>query len=574
MELLKVDDHFIVSDFVSNGSFASLKENVKYKTDENYAILVRITDFVKNWNGDYIYIDEAEYNFLNKSKVFPGDLIVSNVGQPGLAFLLPNLNIKTSLAPNALFVRPKSYRVNNTYLYYYLKTPQAQKIIDSICTKTTLKKFNKTSFRNLILPFPSYENQLRIGNLLEKIQETMAVLKDVIALIDEFISSAFHEMFNEKNKIKDISLADLAKKEDHSLSSGPFGSYLTSQDYVKDGVVVLRGKNITNGRLNLNDIKYISVEKAEELKRSRLKPDDVVIVAVGSSGNALRIPTGFPEAIMSQNFNKITPNKKLVDPTFLAYVINSELVQKQFRDVITNGGRTFLGLSRIKNVLIPYFDVNLQRQFANVVEKMDIIKKTQEAQLLDLEELYAQVSNKAFSEELNLSKIPYNKDLLPKEIANSATSYENLNKATAEIYDHSKGKSIKPTKKKPLLWENVSFKEVSDYIREEYGGYYFNSEMLLNYLTERIGISVNYFLSSEQKKNPKYENADDFYKFIVISLSGENRYLELEQVFYNAEEKNIDGINFTKEDFATVMNKTDKQRSGIYFRIKDEINTR
>ena len=45
-----------------------------------------------------------------------------------------------------------------------------------------------------------------------------------------------------------------------------------------------------------------------------------VIVAVGSSGKALKVPSTLPRAIMSQNFNKITPNRKLIDPTYLEFV--------------------------------------------------------------------------------------------------------------------------------------------------------------------------------------------------------------------------------------------------------------
>ena len=40
----KIGDICSITDFVSNGSFASLKENVKYYNSPNYAVLVRLAD--------------------------------------------------------------------------------------------------------------------------------------------------------------------------------------------------------------------------------------------------------------------------------------------------------------------------------------------------------------------------------------------------------------------------------------------------------------------------------------------------------------------------------------------------
>lgn len=50
---IKISDFCLVTDYVANGSFKSLKNNVEYLNDNGYAILVRFTDFTKNWNNNY-----------------------------------------------------------------------------------------------------------------------------------------------------------------------------------------------------------------------------------------------------------------------------------------------------------------------------------------------------------------------------------------------------------------------------------------------------------------------------------------------------------------------------------------
>ena len=82
-----------VTDFVASGSFASLRENVKYYNEPNYAILVRTKDFQNNFKQDLVYTDQHGYDFLAKSNLFGGELIFSNVGSIGKIFIVPYITI-------------------------------------------------------------------------------------------------------------------------------------------------------------------------------------------------------------------------------------------------------------------------------------------------------------------------------------------------------------------------------------------------------------------------------------------------------------------------------------------------
>lgn len=561
MELLKIDDHFIVSDFVSNGSFASLRENIQYKSNEDYAILVRITDFVKKWNGDYVYINETEYNFLNKSKVFPGDLIISNVGQPGLSFILPNLNKKTSLAPNSIFVRPKTDKVYNLYFYYFLRTPDAQKIIESICTQTTLKKFNKTSFRNLILPFPSYENQIRIAHLLEKIEATLAERKNAIDLLDELVKATFYEMFGDpvvSKKFERIKFEKISKVRqglqipisERKSTPGPNRfPYITNQ-FINGGKIA---EFIENPSL-----------------RVICSKEDVLMTRTGNTG----IVITNVEGVFHNNFFLIDFNRQILAKDFLVQYLKFDSIKRKILKVASVTTIPDLNHKDFYDIDIILPPIELQNQFADIAQKIEIIKTEQEAQLKHLEELYASISHKVFEGDIDLSKVPFDAIFLPNLV--EVTKEESIEKPEVILHQEAPKeqikKVIKPIKGK-LTWENISFKEVADYIQHEFDGYYFNAEMLLRYLREDIGIFVNYFSSAEQKKNPQYENADDFYRFIATALTGENHFLQLEQVFYNAETENIPNISFTQTDVENLSKKDKKERSGIYFRIKNETTT-
>ena len=97
-----------------------------------------------------------------------------------------------------------------------------------------------------------------------------------------------------------LSLRDVAASHQYAMSSGPFGSALGTKDYRSSGIPVIRGQNIQAGRFVLGNLVFVSEDKANELARSTAYPDDIVVVAVGTSGQAAVVPEAISRAVLSQ----------------------------------------------------------------------------------------------------------------------------------------------------------------------------------------------------------------------------------------------------------------------------------
>ena len=159
----------LVTDYVANGSFASLAENVKYKSVEDYAILIRLVDYNNNFQGPFVFIDESAYEFLAKSKLYGNEIIISNVGaNVGTVFKCPKLKWKMSLAPNSKMVK---FKGNNDFYYYWLKSKFGQHMLNSIVTGSAQPKFNKTNFKDLAIPVPHIDEQKRIAAILSSLDD-------------------------------------------------------------------------------------------------------------------------------------------------------------------------------------------------------------------------------------------------------------------------------------------------------------------------------------------------------------------------------------------------------------------
>ncbi|WP_255906753.1 restriction endonuclease subunit S [Priestia aryabhattai] len=175
-EEVKFKDVFeTVTDYVANGSFANLRENVSYKSKEDYAILLRIQDYSNRFKGNFVYIDKKAYDFLKKSTLSEGDIVISNVGAIGTVFKVPNLDKPLSLAPNAILVRSNNY--NNEFLYQYLASDLGKNQMLSITSITAQPKFNKTDFKQLVMRLPKKSEQEKIAEILSKCDKEIELLE-------------------------------------------------------------------------------------------------------------------------------------------------------------------------------------------------------------------------------------------------------------------------------------------------------------------------------------------------------------------------------------------------------------
>ena len=161
----------LVTDYVANGSFASLKANVNLYQEPNYAYFIRNTDLKSGSFG--VYVDQHSYEFLSKSTLFGGEIIISNVGDVGSVFLCPKLDGRMTLGNNIIMLRPEDDHLRY-YLYIWFKYLQGQALIQGIKGGSAQPKFNKTDFKNTSVLIPPKD-------MLTRFHETVAPMFETIS---------------------------------------------------------------------------------------------------------------------------------------------------------------------------------------------------------------------------------------------------------------------------------------------------------------------------------------------------------------------------------------------------------
>lgn len=174
----------LLTDYHANGSYENLKENIELLEQDDYAIMIRTTNFEQNnFNSNLIYVNKHAYNYLKKSKVHEDDIIINKIANAGATYLMPKIDKPVTLAMN-LFLLKLSDKVENKFIYFQIKLREKSlKILASGTSTVTITKKDVEDFKVF---FPPIEEQKQIAKILttqdkkiEKEKENLVKLKEL-----------------------------------------------------------------------------------------------------------------------------------------------------------------------------------------------------------------------------------------------------------------------------------------------------------------------------------------------------------------------------------------------------------
>ena len=170
----------ILTDYHANGSYKILKDNVELLDFKEYALMIRTTDLE---NNNFIqgvkYINEKAYNFLKKTKIFGGELIINKIGSAGNVYLMPYLNIPVSLGMNQFMISLKK-DYSNIFYYKLLTTEYYTNVIKSNVQGAVTKTITKEAIKNIDIIIPPIELQNKFAERIEKIEKLKFTIWKII----------------------------------------------------------------------------------------------------------------------------------------------------------------------------------------------------------------------------------------------------------------------------------------------------------------------------------------------------------------------------------------------------------
>ena len=168
-------------------------------------------------------------------------------------------------------------------------------------------------------------------------------------------------------------LDDIRDKNDkYSFVGGPFGSDLKSEHYTDKGIRVIQLQNICEGYFN-NDYKiYTSIEKADQLIKCNIYPDELIIAKMAEPvARACKIPNNEKRYLMCSDGIRLVVDKQFNNTDYIMYSINSEYFRKNAILNSTGSTRMRIGLNELKSLPIILPKLEEQKKIASILSTVD-----------------------------------------------------------------------------------------------------------------------------------------------------------------------------------------------------------
>lgn len=189
----------------------------------------------------------------------------------------------------------------------------------------------------------------------------------------------------------------LGKISDVSKLAGfEFTDYVTYEETGK--IIALRGLNIKNNKLDLNDVKYIDKSNFSKLERSRLYKDDLMFTYVGTIGEVALIPEN-DKYYLAPNVCRIRVIPK-INARYLLFIFNSPSIKNEIYKYLTITSQPALSMENIRKFSIKVPILKEQKKIADFLSSVDVKINLTENKLELLKEYKKGIMQKIFSQEL------------------------------------------------------------------------------------------------------------------------------------------------------------------------------
>jgi type I restriction enzyme, S subunit len=234
-----------------------------------------------------------------------------------------------------------------------------------------------------------------VDEVIESTQAQINKLKDLkTGLMQELLSKGIGH-----TEFKDSSVGQIPKAWDVSILEDAVFEVVVgivvqpTQYYVESGVPALRSANVRETGLNGANLKYISHEANEKLKKSRLEEGNLVTVRTGYPGTTAVVDKQFEGANCIDVI--ITRPKNTIDSNYLCTWINSDCGKGQVLKAQGGLAQQHFNVGDMKRMLVALPPLNEQIKISKILKtvtlkielinvRLDKIQKHKKALMQDL----------------------------------------------------------------------------------------------------------------------------------------------------------------------------------------------
>ena len=408
-----VDLYSTFTDFHSNGSYEIIAQHFKLLDEQDYAYMVRTTDLEKeNYTDSVKYVSKHTYEFLAKSKVFGGELLINKIGSPGRTYLMPKLNMPVSLGMNLFLLRIKNNEnTSEELIYLFFNSKIGKNIIERKINGTVPLTIDKEAIKSLYVPLFSKEFLIIIKTLMAKKNDCSKIAKENYLEAEKMLkeSLCIKQSLNDTVSIKTLSesfnisgrldaeyyqpkydeLFNVLKKHNTKQLGGKNGLVNIkksiepgSEAYKDEGIPFVRVSDIDKFEITSPEIK-LPQDIVPNIEILYPKKDTILLSKDGSVGIAHKVQEDLDVVTSGALLHLTVKDTKEILPDYLTLVLNSSIVQLQAERDCNGAIIQHWKPADIEKVVIPILDMKQQEEISDKVQESFRLRKKSK-KLLDI----------------------------------------------------------------------------------------------------------------------------------------------------------------------------------------------
>ncbi len=396
----------LLTDYHANGGYETLKSHVELKDEIDDVLMVRTVNLENDDFSNNKYISLDAYNFLKKTKLFGGELIINKIGSPGRTYLMPTLQTRASLGMNQFLVRLK----DNDYsclLYVYFNSKYGKNIIEQRITGAVPLSIDKVSIKKLLVPDFSKEFAIKIKKLFDQKsileESSKSLYAEAENLLLEELGLKDWKPKHQLSYVKNYSDTQQAERFDAEYFQPQYDAIIERIKNYKNGfdfakkIISLNNKNYQP--IGDKDYRYIELSnisqngeingfiesKGEELPsraRRKVKKGDLILSSIeGSLDSISMITDNYENMLCSTGF--FVANSKNINAETALIFFKSKVGQLQLKKGCSGTILTAIGSDEFNKILIPTIEQKVQDEIREKISKMYLFK-SQSKSLLEI----------------------------------------------------------------------------------------------------------------------------------------------------------------------------------------------
>lgn len=260
-----------------------------------------------------------------RSTVQTGDLIVSIGPSFGKTLIVPASLNGANLTQGTARVAP-AVGVDVRYLQWALSSPLARSFWEAAVGGATFGGLNLGPFSRTPIPLHEPSAQRAIADFLDRETSRGANMLNTVAAIEARLSEARQAAFDE-TVWTGTELTVALRWAGFRCVTGPFGTVLSADEYIDDGVPLINPTHIRDGRVVPSSRESVSAETARRLDRYRLRKGDLVVGRKGDLGRSALVGAHENGWLCGSDSIALRPNLDRFDERFVVALMHTSRIR-------------------------------------------------------------------------------------------------------------------------------------------------------------------------------------------------------------------------------------------------------